>query len=166
VGHAYAGAVVAAVHDDQVKSLVYVAALAPDEGETVADVFYRSTPHPAAPQLAPDAYGLIWMPEDGFGQAVAHKASSDQAIIMAAVQRPISVNCIQEKVPAPAWKTKPSWFLLAEEDRMIIPENQRFMAERMGAKIRSHKVDHTPMYAAPHVVVDIIREAAQSAFPG
>jgi len=166
VGHAYAGAVVAAVHDDQVKSLVYVAALAPDEGETVADVFYRSTPHPAAPQLAPDAYGLIWMPEDGFGQAVAHKASSDQAIIMAAVQRPISVNCIQEKVPAPAWKTKPSWFLLAEEDRMIIPENQRFMAERMGAKIRSHKVDHTPMYAAPHVVVDIIREAAQSTFPG
>jgi len=81
---------------------------------------------------------------------------------MAAVQRPISVNCIQRKVPTPAWKTKPSWFLLAEEDRMILPDRQRFMAERMGAKIRSHKVDHTPMHTAPELVVDIILEAAQS----
>ena len=81
---------------------------------------------------------------------------------MAAVQRPISVNCIQRKVPTPAWKTKPSWFLLAEEDRMILPDTQRFMAERMGANIRPHKVDHTPMHTAPELVVDIILEAAQS----
>jgi pimeloyl-ACP methyl ester carboxylesterase len=162
VGHAYAGAVIAAVQDDRVKSLVYIAALAPDEGETVADVFYRVAPHPKAPQLSPDAYGLIWMPEDGFSQAVAHKASSDQLTIMAAVQRPISVNCIQEKAPAPAWKTKPSWFLLAEEDRMIDPATQQFMADRMGASIRSYKVDHTPMHAAPDLVVDIILEAMQS----
>src|SRR5271154_2017080 len=73
VGHAYAGAVIAAAHDDRVKSLVYVAALAPDEGETVADVFYRVAPHPDAPPLAPDAYGLIWMPEGGFGWAVGPK---------------------------------------------------------------------------------------------
>jgi pimeloyl-ACP methyl ester carboxylesterase len=73
VGHAYAGAVIAAVHDDRVKSLVYIAALAPDEGETVADVFYRTPPHPKAPQLAPDSYGLIWMMEAGFGNAVATK---------------------------------------------------------------------------------------------
>ena len=91
VGHAYAGAVIAAAHDDRVKSLVYIAALAPDEGETVADVFYRTAPHPKAPQLAPDANGLIWMPEQGFGCAVAHKASPDQLAIMAAVQRPIAV---------------------------------------------------------------------------
>jgi pimeloyl-ACP methyl ester carboxylesterase len=162
VGHAYAGAVIAAVHDDRVKALVYIAALAPDEGETVADVFYRTAPHSSAPQLSPDAYGLIWMPEDGFSHAVAHKASPDQTTIMAAVQRPISVACIQEKVPVPAWKTKPSWFLLAEEDRMIDPATQRFMAERMGANIRSHRVDHTPMHTAPDLVVDIILEAAQS----
>ena len=165
VGHAYAGAVIAAVQDDRVKSLVYIAALAPDEGETVADVFYRMAPHPKAPQLAPDAYGLIWMPEDGFNQAVAHKASSDQLTIMAAAQRPISVNCIQEKAPAPAWKTKPSWFLLAEEDRMINPATQQFMADRMGATIRSYKVDHTPMHTAPELVVDIILEPAQSTSP-
>jgi len=160
VGHAYAGAVIAAVPDDRVKALVYIAALAPDEGETVADVFYRTAPHSKAPQLAPDAHGLIWMPEEGFGCAVAHKASPDQLAIMAAVQRPIAVQCIQEKAPAPAWKKIPSWYLVAEEDRMIIPENQRFMATRMEATIRSHRVDHSPMYTAPEFVVELILEAA------
>ena len=161
VGHAYAGALIAAAHDDRVKALVYIAALAPDEGETVADVFYRTAPHPKAPKLEPDAYGLIWMPEEGFGCAVAHKASPDQIAIMAAVQRPIAVQCIQEKAPAPAWKMTPSWYLVAEEDRMINPETQRFMAGRMGADIRSYDVDHTPMYIAPELVVDVILEAAR-----
>jgi pimeloyl-ACP methyl ester carboxylesterase len=161
VGHAYAGAVIAATQDERVKSLVYIAALAPDEGETVAEVFYRNDPHPKAPKLVPDAYGLIWMPEEGFGCAVAHKASPDQIAIMAAVQRPIAVQCIQEKAPAPAWKMTPSWYLVAEEDRMIHPETQRFMAGRMGADIRSHNVDHTPMYTAPELVVDIILQAAR-----
>jgi pimeloyl-ACP methyl ester carboxylesterase len=155
--------VIAAADDDRVKSLVYVAALAPDEGETVADVFYRAAPHPKAPKLVPDAYGLIWMPEEGFGHAVAHKASPDQLAIIAAVQRPIAVQCIQEKAPVPAWKTTPSWFLLAEEDRMIVPETQRFMAQRMGATIRSHAVDHTPMYTAPNLVVDVVLDAAREA---
>ena len=161
VGHAYAGAVIAAAREERVQSLVYIAALAPDEGETVADVFYRAKPHPNAPHLAPDAHGFIWMPEEGFSNAVAHKASSDQTTISATVQRPIAVKCIQEKVPAPAWKTKPSWFLLAEEDRMIVPETQRFMAGRMGANVRSHPVDHTPMHTAPDLVVDVILEAAR-----
>ena len=71
------------------------------------------------------------------------------------------MKCIQEKAPVPAWKTKRSWFLLAEEDRMIAPDTQRFMAERMGAKIHAHRVDHSPMYAAPGLVVDVILEAAQ-----
>jgi pimeloyl-ACP methyl ester carboxylesterase len=160
-GHAYAGAVIAAVRNERVKSLVYVAALAPDEGETVADVFYRAAPHPEAPHLQPDAYGLIWMPEEGFGRAVAHKASMNQLAIMAAVQRPIAVQCIQEKAPSPAWRATPSWYLLAEEDRMIRPETQRFMADRMKANICSYKVDHTPMYSVPNIVVDLIQSAAQ-----
>lgn len=162
VGHAYAGAVIAAVNDDRVKSLVYIAALAPDEGETVADVFYRAKPHPEAPQLQPDAHGFIWMPEDGFARAVAHKASPDQLAIMAAVQRPIAVQCIQEKAPAPAWKRTPLWYLIAEEDRMILPETQRFMAERMRANIRSNPADHSPMYTAPNLVTDVILEASKA----
>jgi pimeloyl-ACP methyl ester carboxylesterase len=153
--------VIAAPKDDRVKSLVYIAALAPAEGETVADVFYRAKPHPQAPRLAPDARGLIWMAEGGFARAVAHNASADQTTILEAVQRPIAVECIQEKAPVPAWRTKPSWFLLAAQDRMIAPETQRYMAERMAAKVRIHDVDHSPMYTAPDVVVGVILEAAR-----
>jgi hypothetical protein len=116
---------------------------------------------PEAPKLAPDANGLIWMPEDGFRRAVAHNASPDQIAIMSAVQRPIAVQCIQEKAPVPAWKNTPSWYLLAGEDRMIVPETQRFMALRMGATICSHRVDHAPMYTAPNLVVDVVLEATQ-----
>jgi pimeloyl-ACP methyl ester carboxylesterase len=160
-GHAYAGAVIAGTTEKRVKSLVYVAALAPDHGETVAKVFYRDEPHPKAPKLAPDTHGFLWMAPDGFCRAVAHRASTDQTNIMEAVQRPIALACIQEPAPVPAWKTKPSWFLLAEDDRMINPRTQRFMAERMGAQVRSHHVDHTPMYTEPNLVIDVISEAAR-----
>jgi pimeloyl-ACP methyl ester carboxylesterase len=161
VGHAYSGAVIAAVREDRVKSLVYIAALAPDEGETVAKVFYRDEPSPEQPKLVPDSHGFIWMPDDGFRRAVAHKASADQITIAAAVQRPIALQCIQEPAPKPAWKTKPSWYLLAEDDRMINPKTQRFMADRMCAKVRSQRVDHTPMYTEPHLVIGVILEAAR-----
>ena len=158
-GHAYAGAVIAAVNDERVQALVYIAALAPDEGETVAQVFYRDKPHPQAPELAPDADGFIWMPEAGFRNAFSQHATPEQIALSIAVQRPISVKCIQEPAPKPAWKSKPSWFLIAEEDRMINPKTQHFMAERMGATTRSFAVDHTPLLSAPQKVVDIILEA-------
>jgi pimeloyl-ACP methyl ester carboxylesterase len=161
VGHAYSGAVVAAVREDRVKSLVYVAALAPDEGEPVAKVFYRDEPHPDQPKMVPDFHNFVWMPEDAFGRALAHKASADQVRIAAALQRPIALPCIQEPAPKPLWKSKPTWYLVAEEDRMINPKTQHFMAGRMGAKIHSHRVDHTPMYSEPNVVVDVIAEAAR-----
>jgi pimeloyl-ACP methyl ester carboxylesterase len=159
VGHAYGGAVIGGIREEPVKSFVYVAALAPDEGETVAQVFYRDEPHPETPKLAPDKHGFIWMSEDGFSRAVAHKASAEQNRILAAVQRPLSVQCIQEKAPAPGWKGKPSWFLIAEEDRMINPKTQQFMAHRMGAKVHSSWVDHSPMYTATDIVVEVILEA-------
>jgi pimeloyl-ACP methyl ester carboxylesterase len=157
--HAYAGAVISAVKNERVKSLVYIAALTPDGGETVGDVFYRGKPHPKAPQLAPDANGFIWMPHDSFGDAFAQNASADMLAILAATQRPIALPCIQESAPEPAWKTKPSWFLVAEEDRMINPATQHFMARRMGSQIRSHAVDHTPLVTSPAQVVDVLLEA-------
>ena len=165
VAHAYGGAVIAAAHDDRVTSLVYIAALAPDENETVADVFYRADPHPAAPHLAPDAHGFIWMPEEGFGHAVAHHASPEQIAVTAAVQRPIAVKCIQEKAPKPAWREKPAWFLVAEQDRMISPETQRFMADRMRATVRSYEVDHSPMFTEPGLVIDVVLEAVLETVP-
>jgi pimeloyl-ACP methyl ester carboxylesterase len=161
-GHAYAGAVVGTAADERVRALVFVAALAPGDGETVADVFYRNESHPDAPRLAPDVDGFIWMPDEGFAKAFAQNATAEQIALCRAVQRPISVRCIQEPVASPAWKTKPAWYLLAEEDRMINPQTQRFMAERMKATIRSFAVDHTPLLTAPGKVADIIREAARA----
>jgi pimeloyl-ACP methyl ester carboxylesterase len=159
--HAYAGAVIGGATNERVKSLVYVAALAPDEGETVADVFYKEPPHPQAPQLQPDGDGLIWMTHEGFQNAFAQNSSKETKALCEAVQRPLSVPCIQEPAPKPGWKSKPSWFLIATEDRMINPKTQEFMAGRMGAKVRVRSVDHTPLLTAPDEVVDIIREAAR-----
>jgi pimeloyl-ACP methyl ester carboxylesterase len=159
VGHAYAGAVIAATRSERVKALVYVAALAPDEGETVADVFYRAEPHPQAPKLAPDEHGLIYLPEAAFGAAFAQNASTEELAVLAAVQRPISLACITVPVERPLWKDRPAWYLVAEQDRMIVPENQRFMAERMRARMRSHPIDHAPLVTAPSIVLSIVREA-------
>ncbi len=163
VGHAYAGAVIAATRSEKIKALVYVAALAPDEGETVADVFYRGKPHPQAPKLAPDTHGLIYLPHEAFATAFAQNASVAEQAMLEAVQRPISPACITVPVGRPLWKDRPSWFLVAEQDRMIIAENQHLMAERMHAQIRSRAVDHTPIVTAPEPVVDIIREAIAGA---
>ena len=102
------------------------------------------------------------MPDEGFAKAFAQNATAEQIALCRAVQRPISVRCIQEPVASPAWKTKPAWYLLAEEDRMINPQTQRFMAERMKATIRSIASDHTPLLTAPDKVADMIREAAEA----
>jgi pimeloyl-ACP methyl ester carboxylesterase len=158
-GHAYAGAVIGAARTENVKALVYVSALAPDEGETVADVFYRIKPHPLAPKLAPDNHGLIYLPPEAFAAAFAQNASADELALLAAVQRPISPACITVPVKRPLWKDRLTWFLMAEQDRMIVHDTQRFMAERMHARVRSHPVDHAPIVTAPGLVVDIIREA-------
>jgi len=158
-GHAYAGAVIALARPERVKALVYVTALAPDEGEKVADVFYRHEPHPLAPKLAPDSNNLIWLPGDAFAKAFAPNASAEDQAVLAAVQRPLSLACITVPAGRPLWKDVPSWFLLAEQDHMIVAATQRFMAERMKAKIKAHAVDHTPSVTAPGTVVDIIRDA-------
>ncbi len=163
VAHAYAGAVIASVVNPRIRSLVFVAALAPDEGETVADVFYREPPHPQAPRLAPDAHGTIWMPNEAFRTAFSQNLSPERAAVLAAVQRPIAVACIQEKMVRPAWKSTPSWYLVAEQDRMINPATQLFMAKRMGARIRSENVDHNPLVSAPEPVIELILEAAEGA---
>jgi pimeloyl-ACP methyl ester carboxylesterase len=159
VGHAYAGAVIAATRSEKAKALVYVAALAPAEGETVADVFHRSEPHLQAPELAPDEHGLIYLPAPAFAAAFAQNASSAELAVLAAVQRPISPACITIPVERPRWQDLPSWFLVAEQDRMIVQDNQRFMAQRMNARIHSHPVDHMPLVTAPSLVLDVVREA-------
>jgi pimeloyl-ACP methyl ester carboxylesterase len=160
--HAYAGAVIALARPERIKALVYVTALAPDEGEKVADVFYRHEPHPQAPNLAPDGNGLIWLPESAFATAFAQNASAEDQAVLAAVQRPLSLSCITVPTGRPLWNDVPSWFLVAEDDRMIAPATQRYMAERMKAKIKANAVDHTPSVTAPGAVVEIIRDAIRA----
>jgi pimeloyl-ACP methyl ester carboxylesterase len=100
------------------------------------------------------------MPREGFGTAFSQNAPPERVALLAATQRPIAVACIQEKAPRPAWKVKPSWYLVAEDDRMISPVTHHFMAERMVARIRSEKVDHTLLVSAPESVIEVILEAA------
>jgi pimeloyl-ACP methyl ester carboxylesterase len=159
VGHAYAGGVIGNVKNEKVKGLVYVAAHAPDEGETVGQVFGRSAPHPKAPQLSPDDKGQLHLPLEAFVNAFAQNAAKETQELLYAVQRPISLPCITTPVGRPLWKDVPAWYLLAEQDRMVVRETQQFMSSRMRAYVESHDVDHLPSLTAPQVVVDIILRA-------
>lgn len=164
VGHSYGGAVITAAGsgDLNVRALVYIAAMAPDEGETIGQLLHHTAPHASAPALLPDEDAFLWMSTKGFADAVAHESSAEDAALMAATQKPISIKCLEEPITRPAWKEKPSWFLLAERDRMISPETQRFMAHRAGSYVRAMEMDHTPIASAPEQVVAIITEAVDA----
>jgi pimeloyl-ACP methyl ester carboxylesterase len=161
--HAYAGAVIGLARPEPVKALVYVNSFAPDDGEKLTDLFFRAEPHPEAPKLAPDDANLLWLPDDAFAKAFAQNASAEDLTVLRAVQRPLRFSCMTVPTIGPVlWKKVLTWYLIAEHDHMIVPATQRFMAERMKAKIKSHPVDHTPIVTAPGFVVDIIRDAVQS----
>jgi len=157
-GHAYGGAVIGAVRGEKVKALVYVAAGAPDQGETIIEAFYGAEP----PPVSPDSHGLIYLPDDVVAGAFAPDAERDEKAVLAAVQRPIAIGTITVPVPHPLWKDVPSWALVAERDLMLPAATQRRVAERMKATIRSHDVDHMPLVTAPSLVVELIAEAVAS----
>lgn len=163
-GHSYAGAVIsaAAAGGPKVKALVYIAAVVPDEGETVGEIFNRVAHHPNAPKLQPDGNGLLWVTAGAFRDAIAQDASEQETTLMAATQKPIALKCLGEPLARAAWRDKPSWFLIAENDRMVAPETQRYTAERMKSKVVSLPVDHTPMASQPGAVVELINDAAAS----
>lgn len=110
--------------------------------------------------MAPDENGYIWMPHEAISKAFSPNATADERVRLEAIQRPINVACMLERAPAPAWKKKPTWFLIAEDDHMILEKTQRFMAERMGATIRTAGADHVPSLTMPKPVIEIILEAA------
>jgi pimeloyl-ACP methyl ester carboxylesterase len=162
--HSYGGAVItsAATGEAGVKGLVYIAAMAPDEGEMVAALLHRAPPHPLAPALSPDSEGLLWMTREGFADAIAPGSSANELDVMTAVQIPTSIQCITQPMGVPAWREKPSWYLVAEEDRIIAADTQRFMAGRAGAAVVSKPLDHTPLTSSPQDVADIILSASSS----
>jgi pimeloyl-ACP methyl ester carboxylesterase len=163
VSHSYSGAVITALEiDSRVRGLAYVAAMPPAEGETVGDLFFREPAHENAPHLEPDSHGLLWMSEEGMKNAVAQRATAEQSAIMTAAQRPIAMKCLGEAIQTAAWRTIPSWYLLAEDDRMFSPKTQRFVADRMSAQVRAHQVDHAPQISEPATVVEFLLEAASA----
>lgn len=109
------------------------------------------------------AWCLIWLPEEAFGQAFAQHGTELEQALLAATQRPIAAACISVSVRRPAWKDRPTWFLVSGEDRMIAPETQRFMAGRMKSRVRTAPVDHMPMVTSPDTVAGIVLEAVREA---
>lgn len=164
VGHSYGGVVISGAANGMpgVKALVYIAAFAPDEGESL-DGLSKQGPAPAgaAAVRPPDDHGFVWIDRDGFAKAFAADVDPTEARIMAAVQKPLSVDSFTAKAGPPAWKTHPSWYMVAD-DQMIPPQAEEFMAQRMGAEIRKVASSHAAMVSHPKEVADLITLAANS----
>ncbi len=167
VAHSYGGAVITGLGKDtpHVVGLVYVSAFAPDEGEMMKGLITRGPQPAGGAAIRPDEYGLIWLDRNGFVQYFAPDVDTTQARVLAAVQKPIATSSFLSGDPfgEPAWKALPSWYLVTEQDQMILPAAQRFMARRAGATISSVASSHVSMLSHPDVVATLIAQVATSA---
>ena len=135
VGHSYGGSVITgAGRLPNVFGLVYVAAWAPDEGETLGGLLALREPPPGAAIIVPDQNGFLWLQPEKFRENFCQDLDETEALVMALSQKPIAARCFEEKSGPPAWKVKPSWFQVSANDRMIPPETEALFAERMQAK--------------------------------
>ncbi|MFD5418895.1 alpha/beta hydrolase [Streptomyces sp. NPDC127069] len=161
VGHSYGGAVITEAGDlPNVTGLVYVAAFAPDAGESPGAL---SEQHPPAafPNIAPDSDGYLWLRQDKFHESFAQDLTAEEALVMAVTQKAPLGSTFGDAVTAPAWKKKPSWYQVSTEDRMIHPDNERMMAERMGArKTIELAASHASLASRPGEVCELIEAAA------
>ena len=164
VGHSYGGAVItgAGVGSPNVKSLVYIAAFGPDAGEKIVELHGKFGPAPLGSALIPDSAGYLTIDRSKFHEVFAGDVTADEAYVMGATQKPFAGAAFAGSVDTPAWKTLPSYYLVATEDKAILPQLQRFMAQRMGAKsIVEVKSSHLPYVSQPDEVVKLIEAAAQ-----
>jgi len=162
VGHSWGGVVITeAGVDDKVKSLVYVAAFAPSEGQSVADLAKDYPTPPGIANLVSDADGFLTMTAPELAKNFAPDLPAAKTALMAASQGPVCGKNFEDKVTAAAWKTKPSWFIAATKDRMIQPELQQAMAKRIGAHTTALPTSHVPMLVAPKDVAAAILAAAK-----
>lgn len=162
VGHSYGGAVItlAAVGLPQVKALAYVAAFAPDDGESLGGLLERGPQSDIGPALVPDAAGFLSIDRAKFQDVFAHDVQGVEARVMAATQKPIAGEIFQAKCTKPAWKSIPSYYLVARQDHAIHPDLQRFMAERMKAHTIEVDSSHVPFVSKPADVARFIEDAA------
>jgi pimeloyl-ACP methyl ester carboxylesterase len=161
VGHSYGGAVIseAGTHP-RVSALVYISAFAPDKGESVNTLIADPPPGAPVPPILPPVNGFLLLDRDKFHASFAGDLPADEAAFMADSQVPWGVNALAGVVSEPAWRTKPSWYLVATDDHMIPPPAQRAMSERAGSTVAEAEASHAVYVSQPQAVVDLIKQAA------
>jgi pimeloyl-ACP methyl ester carboxylesterase len=161
VGHSYGGAVIteAGTHD-QVEALVYIAAFAPDKGESVSTLIADPPPGAPVPPILPPQDGFLFLDRERFAQSFAGDVPAKEAAFMADSQVPWGVDALMGAITDPAWRTKPSWYLVASDDRMIPPSAQHAMAERAGATVAEVAGSHSIYVSQPAAVAELIERAA------
>lgn len=164
VGHSYGGAVITeAGNDAKVTGLVYIAAFAPDSGESVSSLIKDPPPDAPVPPILPPQDGYLFLDKSKFAASFAADVDEDKAAFMADSQVPWGVEALGGAISEPAWKTKPSWYLVATDDRMIPPPAQRFMSERAGSAVVEVAGSHAIYVSQPEAVAKLIEEAASGA---
>jgi pimeloyl-ACP methyl ester carboxylesterase len=163
VGHSYGGVVISeAGNHPKVTGLVYIAAFAPDAGESVAALIKDPPPGAPVPPIVPAGEGYLGLDKSKFREAFAADVSAVKAAFMADSQVPWGVAALEGAVTTPAWKSKPSWYLVASEDRMIPPRAQRLMAERAGSDIAEVGASHGVYVSQARAVADLVAKAARA----
>jgi len=164
VGHSYGGQIITALGPDapNVVALVYIAAFGLDEGESIGALLAQGPPTPALAHLDVDQQGFAWLPEDDFVNHFAADVDPVRARVMHAVQQPLSWSALDEVMGPPAWKSYPSWFLVADGDQAIPPDAERQFAARMGATTIEVPTNHVAMVSHPDEVVRLVETAAQA----
>ncbi|KVN30635.1 hydrolase [Burkholderia pyrrocinia] len=161
VGHSYGGAVISEAGNlPNVAGLVFIAAFAPDAGESPGGITQEHLPA-AAPNLAPDSDGYLWIKPDTFHESFCQDLTADEALVMAVTQKAPLASTFAQAISVPAWKSKPSWYQISSDDRMIAPENQQRMAARMQPrKAITLAASHASLASKPVEVAALIDEAA------
>jgi pimeloyl-ACP methyl ester carboxylesterase len=163
VGHSYGGVVITeAGNDPKVAGLAYIAAFAPDQGESVAKLIANPAPGAAVPPILPPQDGFLMLDQAKFAASFAGDLSLEQANFMAASQVPWGVNALGGEVTTAAWKTRPSWYMVAKDDKMIPPDAQRGMSRRVGATVVEVAGSHAVYVSQPNAVASFIAKAAQA----
>jgi len=164
VGHSYGGAVITeAGTDPKVVSLVYIAAFAPDQGESVSTLIKDPPPGAPVPPILPPQDGFLLLDKAKFAASFAGDVDPDEAAFMADSQVPWGVDALAGTITEPAWRSKPSWYLVSTDDRMIPPPAQRFMSKRAGSIVVEVPGSHSVYVSQPAAVADLIAKAAQGA---
>jgi len=162
VGHSYGGAVITeAGNDPRVAGLVYIAAFAPDTGESIAGLIQDPPPGAPVPPILPPQSGYLFLDKSKFHASFAADVDRDKAAFMADSQVPWGVSALNGTISKAAWKSKPSWYLVATEDKMIPPAAQRFMSKRAGSTVREEKGSHAIYVSQPRAVAALIEEAVK-----